>query len=69
MHGACVYTVPHDQIKYSYVFGLLDDHELTFGIFAPSMIRLLKPYFDEIDLPKLRYCILTAEGSPIDLVK
>ncbi|MDB9721370.1 amino acid adenylation domain-containing protein [Winogradskyella sp.] len=69
MHGACVYTVPHDQIKYSYVFGLLDDHELTFGIFAPSMIRLLKPYFDEIDLPKLRYCILTAEASPIDLVK
>jgi len=69
MHGACVYTVPHDQIKYSYVFGLLDDHELTFGIFAPSMIRLLKPYFDEIDLPKLRYCILTAEASPIELVK
>ena len=69
IHGACVYTVPNDQIKYSYVFGLLDDHELTFGTFAPSMIRFLKPYFDEIHLPKLRYCILTAEASPIDLVK
>ena len=68
LHGACVYTVPHDQIKYSYVFGLLDDHELTFGIFAPSMIRMLKPYFDEIDLKKLRYCILTAEASPVDLI-
>lgn len=68
IHGACVYTVPQDQIKYSYVFGLLDDHELTFGIFAPSMIRMLKPYFDEIDLKNLRYCILTAEASPIDLV-
>lgn len=69
IHGASVYTIPHDQIKYSYVFGLLDDHELTFGVFTPSMIRLLKPYFDEIDLKKLRYCILTAEASPVDLVK
>lgn len=69
IHGACVYTVPSDQIKYSYVFGLLDDHKLTFGIFAPSMIHFLKPYFDEIYLPQLRYCILTAEASPIDLVK
>jgi|JI6StandDraft_1071083.scaffolds.fasta_scaffold26356_2 D-alanine--poly(phosphoribitol) ligase subunit 1 len=67
-HGACVYTIPHDQIKYSYVYGLLEDHELTFGVFAPSMIRFLRPYFDEIDLPKLRYCILTAEASPVDLV-
>ena len=69
INGACVYTVPHDEIKYSYVFGLLDDHNLTFGVFAPSMIRLLKPYFEEIDLKKLRYCILTAEASPVDLVK
>lgn len=69
INGACVYTVPHDQIKYSYIFGLLDDHELTFGVFPPSMVRLLKPYFDEIHLPKLRYCILTAEASPVDLVQ
>ena len=69
IHGASVYTVPHNQIKYSYVFGLLDDHELTFGVFAPSMIWLLKPYFHEIYLQKLRYCILTAEASPVDLVK
>lgn len=68
IHGACVYTIPHDQIKYSYVYGLLEDHKLTFGIFAPSMIRFLRPYFDEISLPKLKYCILTAEASPVDLV-
>lgn len=69
IHGACVFTIPHDQIKYSYVYGLLEDHELTFGVFAPSMIRFLRPYFDEISLPKLRYCILTAEASPVDLVQ
>ena len=66
--GACVYTVPHDQIKYSYVFGLFEDHEITFSVVAPSMLRYLKPYFDEVDLPKMKYCIVTAEASPLDLI-
>jgi D-alanine--poly(phosphoribitol) ligase subunit 1 len=66
--GACVYTVPHDQIKYSYVYGLLEDQHLTFGAMAPSMIRYLKPYFEEINVPSMKYCILTGEASPVDLV-
>ena len=66
--GACVYTVPHDQIKYSYVYGLLEDQHLTFGAMAPSMLRYLKPYFGEINAPDMKYCILTGEASPIDLV-
>jgi amino acid adenylation domain-containing protein len=66
--GACTYTIPHDQIKYSYVFGLLEDHKLTFGAMAPSMIRYLQPYFDEINIPDMRYNILTAEASPLDLI-
>ena len=68
MKGACTYTIPHDQIKYSYVYGLLEDHKLTFGAMAPSMIRYLRPYFDEINVPSMRYNILTAEASPLDLI-
>ena len=67
-NGACTYTIPHDQIKYSYVYGLLEDHQLTFGAMAPSMIRYLRPYFEEINVPSMRYNILTAEASPLDLV-
>ncbi len=67
--GACVYTIPHDQIKYSYVYGLMDDHRLTFGVMAPSMIRYLRPYFDEINSQSMRYCILTAEASPVELIR
>jgi D-alanine--poly(phosphoribitol) ligase subunit 1 len=67
--GACVYTIPHDQIKYSYVYGLLIDHKLTFGAMAPSMLRYLKPYFEEINAPDLKFCILTAEASPLALVE
>lgn len=68
LKGACTYTIPHDQIKYSYVFGLLEDHHLTFGAMAPSMIRYLRPYFEEIRVPSMRYNILTAEASPLTLV-
>ena len=67
-NGACTYTIPHDQIKYSYVYGLLEDHQLTFGAMAPSMIRYLRPYFDEIRIPSMRCNILTAEASPVDLI-
>jgi amino acid adenylation domain-containing protein len=69
LKGACVYTIPHDQIKYGYVAGLLEDHKLTFAVVAPSMLRFLKPYFEEIRLPSLNYCILTAEASPLDLIE
>lgn len=67
--GACTFTIPHDQIKYSYLYGLLESHHLTFGVMAPSMLRYLRPYFDEIVVPSMRYCILTAEASPVDLLK
>lgn len=69
LHGACVYTVPHDQIKFSYVYGLLDDHDITFGVLAPSMIHHLRPYFEEINLKSLKYCLLVAEATPIALIK
>ena len=67
--GACCYTVPYGQIKYIYAGGLIEDHQLTFGAMAPSMLRYLKPYFDEIDANSLKTCILTAEACPLNLMK
>lgn len=67
--GACTYTIPHDQLKPGYAYGLLEEQKLTFGAMAPSMVRFLRPYFDEISLPSLRYNILTAEASPLKLVE
>jgi amino acid adenylation domain-containing protein len=66
--GACVYTVPHDQIKYNYIAGLLDDQSLTFALMVPSTIRYLRPYFDEINLPSLRYNLFCGEALPLDLI-
>lgn len=67
--GACCYTVPYGQIKYIYASGLIEDHRLTFGALAPSMLRYLKPYFEEIDATSLKTCILTAEACPLSLME
>lgn len=67
--GACCFTVPYGQIKYIYASGLIEDHQLTFGAMAPSMLRYLKPYFDEIDATSLKACILTAEACPLNLME
>lgn len=67
--GACVYTIPHGQVKYVYASSLIEDHQLTFGAMAPSMLRYLKPYFDELDATSLKTCILTAEACPLNLME
>lgn len=67
--GACVYTIPHGQIKYIYASELFEEQKITFGAMAPSMLRYLKPYFDEIDATSLKTCILTAEACPLNLME
>jgi amino acid adenylation domain-containing protein len=67
--GACCYTIPYGQIKYIYASGLIEDHKLTFGAMAPSMLRYLKPYFEEFDSSSMKQCILTAEACPLSLME
>lgn len=67
--GSCCYTVPHGQIKYIYAAGLIEDHQLTFGAMAPSMLRYMKPYFDEMDASSMKVSILTAEACPLSLME
>lgn len=67
--GACVFTVPSEGIKYMSVFKILRNYKITFASIVPSIINYLKPFFHEIELPFLKYCILTAEASNIEVVK
>lgn len=62
MKGACVYPVPDNVVKYTYVYDLLDEHNLTFAIMVPSIINYLRPYFDEINLPSMRYSLFAGEA-------
>jgi D-alanine--poly(phosphoribitol) ligase subunit 1 len=69
INGACIYTIPHDQIKYIYVYSLFVDYKLTFITITPSMLRYLRPYFNELNIRSIRYCIITAEASQVSLIK
>lgn len=68
LHGACVYTIPQGRIKFSYIFELLDEHHLTIALMVPSMLNFLRPYFDEIDCPKLRYSLFCGEALQLDIL-
>jgi len=66
--GACVYTVPPGGIKYSYVYSLLEEQELTFALMVPSVITYLRPYFKEIKLEKLRWSMFCGEALYHDII-
>ena len=69
LKGSCVFTVPGSQIKYSMIAQILEDHSLTVALMVPSVIRYLRPYFNEIDLPAMRYSMFCGEALPVDLAK
>lgn len=69
LKGACVYTVPTDSIKYNYTADLIEEQQLTFALMAPSTIRYLKPYFDELDCSSLRYSLFCGEALHLDITK
>jgi amino acid adenylation domain-containing protein len=66
--GACVYTVPQNEIKFLYAFRLMKEQKLTFIKMPPSTLTYLQPYFKEIRLDHLRYCLLGGEALYHDLV-
>lgn len=69
LRGACVYVVPSEGVKYFQIGGLIEDEKLTFALMAPSTIKLLKPYFDEIDCCSLRYSLFCGEALHLDVTK
>lgn len=69
LKGACVYTIPKDEIKYSYIFELMEDHELTYSLMVPSILHYLRPYFDEINCPSMKFSLFCGEALPLDVTE
>ena len=69
LKGACVYTIPPNEIKYTYIGSLIEDEQLTFALMAPSTIKYLKPYFDEMDCTSLKYSLFCGEALHEDVTK
>jgi len=68
MKGACVYTVPFGGIKYTHVYTLLEEQEITVALMVPSIIAYLRPYFEEIRLEKMRFSLFCGEALYEDIV-
>lgn len=69
LKGACVYTIPKDKVKYGYIFELMDEKDLTVALMVPSMLNYLRPYFDEINCPKMRYSLFCGEALHLPIVQ
>src|SRR5262249_6798879 len=67
--GACAYTVPQNDIKYVTMYQLLEDQKITFALMVPSILSHLRPYFEDIKLEKLRYCLFCGEALYEDLTR
>ncbi len=69
LKGACVYPIPNDKIKYNYIFELMDEHGLTVVLMVPSILHYLRPYFDEIHAPDMKYSLFCGEALPLDVTE
>ncbi len=66
--GACVYTVSQEGMKYMNVASLLEDESITIALMVPSVITFLRKFFDEIQLPALRYSLFCGEALYADVM-
>ena len=69
LYGACIYTIPKNKIKFNYIFELLDEQKLTFALMVPSILQYLRPYFDEMDFPDLKYSLFCGEALSLEITK
>jgi D-alanine--poly(phosphoribitol) ligase subunit 1 len=65
--GACVYTVPSTQTKFTEVYRILAEERLTVAPLVPSVLGYLRPYFADIHLPDLRLTALCGEALIADV--
>ncbi|MHB8580340.1 MAG: AMP-binding protein [Ignavibacteriaceae bacterium] len=67
--GASVYTIEAEGVKYANVYMALDSKEITFACLVPVILSYLKPYFEDINLEKLKYSLFCGETLYADIAK
>lgn len=69
LKGACVYTIPKDAIKYSYIYELMEEQQITVALMVPSILQYLRPYFKDINLPQMKYSLFCGEALALDITE
>lgn len=66
--GATVYTIPAGSFKYLSIVKILQEQQITFTKFTPSVLNYLRPYFKSMRFESLKHSHFGGEALPIDLV-
>jgi D-alanine--poly(phosphoribitol) ligase subunit 1 len=69
MHQGTLYHVSSATVKYLEIYRLLEEFDIEFAIIVPSVLNMLKNYFDSIQLDSLKAVALSGEAVPIDLTE
>ena len=60
--GASFCPLPRKGIAYLEVAEILETYEISVAMMVPSVINYLKPYFNELNLPRMRYSLFAGEA-------
>jgi amino acid adenylation domain-containing protein len=69
MNNGILYHVSTKAVKYLEIYRLLEEYPIQFAIIVPSVLSMLRPYFNSIQLPNLRYVALSGEAVPLELTQ
>lgn len=66
--GATVYTIPSEGFKYLNIVKYLQQYEITWTQFTPSVLNYLRPYFNSIRCNSLKHSQFGGEALSLGLV-
>jgi amino acid adenylation domain-containing protein len=66
--GATVYTIPSGSIKYLSIVKMLQEQQITWTQFTPSVLNYLRPYFKSLRFNLLKHSHFGGEALPFELV-
>ena len=66
--GATVFTIPAGSIKYLSIVKILQEQQITWTQFTPSVLNYLRPYLKSIRFDALKHSHFGGEALPFDLV-
>lgn len=50
-------------------YEIIEEQEITVALMVPSVLNFLRPYFEDLDFPKMRYSLFCGEALYGDVVK
>ena len=67
-HTGVIYHVGNHSIKYGEISRILEEYPVDFAVMVPSIVHLLRPYYDEINWHSLKVLLFCGEAMTADLV-